>query len=78
MAELKSVVANFLGNHRNAEYKKEIAELLNSFRQLGAWISVKLHFLRSHLDYLPKNSEDLSEEQGERFHPDIRIMKERC
>ena len=31
-------------------------------------MSVKLHFLRSHLNYFPKNYEDLSEEQSERFH----------
>ena len=34
---------------------------------------VKLHFLRSH--NFPKNCGDLSEEQGEHFHPDIRIME---
>ena len=42
---LKSVVTNFLGNYQSAEYKKEIEELLKSFCQLGAQISVKLHFL---------------------------------
>ena len=40
-------------------------------------MSVKQHFLQSHLDYFPKNYGDLSEEQGERFHQDIRIMEER-
>ena len=40
-------------------------------------MSDKLHFLWSHLNYLPKNCWDLSEEQGERFHKDIRIMEER-
>ena len=38
---------------------------------------VKFHFLRSHLDYFPKNCEDLSEVQGEHIHQDIRIMEER-
>ena len=40
-------------------------------------MSIKLHFLRSLLDYFPKNCGDLSEEQSESFHPDIRIMEER-
>ena len=31
---LKSVVTDFLGNHRSAEYEKEIQELQNNFRQL--------------------------------------------
>ena len=50
---LKSRVTNFQGNHQSAEYEKEIDELLKSFRQLRARMSVKLHFLQSH--YFPKN-----------------------
>ena len=73
---LKSVVTNFLGNHRSAEYKKEIEELLKSFYQFSAWMSIKLHFLQLHLDYFPKNFGDLSEEQGEHFHQNICIMEE--
>ena len=40
-------------------------------------MSTKMHFLNSHLDYFPKNCGDYSEEQGERFHRDIRMMEER-
>ena len=74
---LKSVITNFLGNKRNAEYEKEVDELLKNFQKLGARMSVKMYFLRSHLDYFPQNCGDLSEEQGEHFHQDIRVMKER-
>ena len=74
---LKSVITNFLRNHWSAEYEKEVDELLRNFQKLGACMSVKFHFLRSHLDYFPQNCGDLSEEQGERFHQDIRVMKER-
>ncbi|GFX02515.1 hypothetical protein TNCV_727691 [Trichonephila clavipes] len=35
-------------------------------------MSVKVHFLHSHLDYLPENLGVVSEEQGERFHQDKR------
>ena len=35
-----------------------------------------LHFLRSHLDYFPYSCGDGSEEQGERFHKDIRAKEE--
>ena len=52
---LKSVVTHFLGNHQSAEYEKEIEELLKIFRCLGSRMSVKLHFLMSHLDYFPNN-----------------------
>ena len=40
-------------------------------------MSIKLHFLQSHLNYFPKNCGDLSKKQGERFHQDICIMEER-
>ena len=80
---LKSEVINFLGNHRSVEYQKEIEELLKSFCQPGAWMSVKLYFLWLHLDYLlldwdyfPKNCGDLSEEQDEHSHQDIHIIEE--
>lgn len=73
----KSVIANFLGNHRSLQYQKAVDELMKNFCQLGARMSVKMHFLRSHLDYFPENCGDFSEEQGERFHQDIRVMEER-
>ena len=73
---LKSVVKNFLRNHRSVEYEKEIEELLKNFRLLGARMSVKGLFLQSHLDYFTKNGGNVSEELGERFHLDIHIMEE--
>ena len=74
---LKSVIINFLGKNWCEEYGKEVDELLKNFQKLGARMSVKIHFLRSHLDYFPLNCGDLSEEQGERFHQDIHVMEER-
>ncbi|GFX49456.1 uncharacterized protein TNCV_3342341 [Trichonephila clavipes] len=35
-------------------------------------MSVKVHFFHSHLDYFPENLGAVSEEQGERFHQDIK------
>ena len=40
-------------------------------------MSLKVHFLHSHLDYFPENLGAYSEEQGERFHRDIRTMETR-
>lgn len=73
----KSIVENFLGNHRSLEYERVVEDLLQSFQALGARMSIKMHFLSSHLDYFPENCGDVSEEQGERFHQDIRVMEER-
>ena len=44
---------------------------------MGCRMSVKLHFLCSHLDFLQENFSDFSEEHGERFHQDIEPMKTR-
>ena len=63
---LKSTVTNFLQNHWNAEYDMEPQELLKSFHQLGARMSVKLHFLLLYWDYFPKNG-DFSKELLPRY-----------
>ena len=51
--------------------------MLDNFHKLGCNISVKLHFLHSHLEYFPENLGAESEEQGERFHQDTKIMEKR-
>ncbi|GBM87484.1 hypothetical protein AVEN_21656-1 [Araneus ventricosus] len=43
----------------------------------GCSMSLKVHFLDSHLDYFPENLRAVSEEQGERFHQDINEMERR-
>ena len=40
-------------------------------------MSVKVHFLHSHLDYFPENLGAMSEEQGERFHQVLKTMEKR-
>lgn len=51
--------------------------MITDFRTLGCLMNLKLHFLHSHLDKFPDNLGDFSEEQGERFHQDIKIMETR-
>ena len=46
--------------------------MLQNFQALGARMSIKLHYLISHVDYFLENLGDVSEEQGKRFHQDIR------
>ena len=40
-------------------------------------MSIKVHFLFSHLDKFPDNLGDHSDEQGERFHQDLKVMEDR-
>ena len=42
---------------------------------MGCCMSVKLHFLCSHLDFFQQNLGDFSEEHGEKFHQNIEPMK---
>ncbi|UYV72233.1 POLD1 [Cordylochernes scorpioides] len=41
---------------------------LSSYQALGVNMSIKVHYLHSHLDKFPDNLGAYSDEQGERFH----------
>jgi hypothetical protein len=68
------VVTGFLGNRRANNYKGLVKELLSSYHKLGCNMSVKIHFMSSHLDFFPENCGSVSDEHGERFHQDIATM----
>ena len=71
------VVHNFLRNSKSDDYENLVRQMIRNFQALGCRMSVKLHFLDSHLDYFPANLGAYSEEQGERFHQDITSMEKR-
>lgn len=71
------IINNFLGNHKSENYAELVNRMLNNFQSLGCNMSIKVHYLHSHLDRFPENLGDVSEEQGERFHQDIKIMEDR-
>jgi len=70
-------VKNFLGNRKAVNYKGIVAKFLSTLQNMGANMSIKLHFLYSHLDRFPENLGDRNDEQGERFHQDISEMEVR-
>lgn len=74
---LKSVMSQFLGNNKAPNYEQIVNDMLSAFQKLGCRMSLKVHFLFSHLDYFPDNLGDFSEEMGERFHQDIKVMETR-
>ena len=73
----KNVCINFLGKRRSQDYKEMVGVLMQSFQALVARMSIKMHFLHSHLDYFLENCGDYCEEQGEKFHQNISCMEER-
>jgi hypothetical protein len=74
---LKRVVSKFLGNYRDPDYVTIVANMLEKFKVLGCLMSLKIHFLKSHLDFFPENLGAVCEEQGECFHQDIKDMERR-
>lgn len=73
----KNVVKNFLGNTRAENYTEIVQQLLESFKMLGCNMSIKVHFLHSHLADFPQHLGAVSDEHGERFHQDLKIMEAR-
>ena len=49
--------------------------MLSSFQNLGCNISINVYIFKSHLDTFPENLGSVSDEQGERFHLDIKVME---
>ena len=74
---MKSAVFNFLGSHRHEKYPDIVDSMLKACEQLGACMSLKMHFLHSHLDFFPSNLGEVSDEQGETFHQDISVIEGR-
>ena len=62
------VVKRFLGNTKAANYKDLVETLLDSFHALGCSITIKVHFLKSHLNEFDANAGDMSDKHGQRFH----------
>ena len=54
-----------------------VSNLIESYGKLGCCMSMKLHFLHSHLGFFRDNLGNVSEEHGERFHQDIQVMEKR-
>lgn len=73
----EDVIDGFLGNKRSANYEQLIATMLENFRKIGAHLTLKAHFLKSHLDFFPEQMGAVSDEHGERFHQDIADIEDR-
>ena len=74
---MKSVVVNFLASHRHEKYPDIVDSMLKAREQLSARMSLKMHFLHSHLDFFPSNLGEVSDKQGVRFHQDIFVIEGR-
>jgi len=66
-----------LGNTRAENYEELVNNPLQSYQKLGCNMSLKIHFLHSHLDLFAENCGAVSNEHGEGFHQDISSMEKR-
>jgi len=73
----KFVVKGFVGNRRAQNCEEIVNNLLQSYQKLGCNMSLKIHFLHSHLDFFPEDYGAVSDEQRECFHHDISSMEKR-
>lgn len=74
---MKAVIENFLGKNRSEHYHLFVENMLDAMSTMGVHMSLKIHFLRSHLEYFAHQLSTESDEQGERFHQDIMQMEKR-
>ena len=52
----KRICKDFLGNHKAANYQDVVQDLLTSYKAMGCNMSLKIHFVESHLDFFPRKS----------------------
>ena len=71
----KRICKDFLGNHKAANYQDVVQDLLTSYKAMGCNMSLKIHFLESHLYIFPENLGEFSDEHGERFHQEFWLWK---
>lgn len=74
---VKAVIESVLGKHREPTYVVFVQNMLDSFENIGVHMSLKIHFLNSHMDFFARQLATESDEHGERFHQEIMQMEER-
>jgi hypothetical protein len=67
----------FLGNHKAENYNEIVCDLLTVYKPMGCNMSLKVHFLGSHLDFFPENLGAVSDEHERDFHQAIYNMEKR-
>ena len=65
----------FFGNYQAKNSKELVEKLLKCLQDIDTNMSIKVHFLHSHLDKFLDNCSNVSDEQSERFHKDIKTME---
>ena len=73
-----NVVQGFLGDKKDDNYKEIVDELLSKSTRARVQNEHQTALLTQSLGQVSRQPGDDSEEQGERFHQDIKVMEDRC
>ena len=60
-----------MGNKRSSNDVEVVNKFLEAYEEMGCNMSIKIHFLHSHLEFFPENLGQVSDKQSERFHQQI-------
>ena len=71
----KFAVKVLLGNRRAQSFEELVNNLLQNHQKLGCNMSLKIHFLISHLDFFSENCSAVSDEHAEHFQQDISSLE---
>ena len=72
---LQEMQNNSSGNHKSHIYKKLADKMMTSLQEIDANRSKKRHSMHNHQDMFSTESVDISEDQGERFHHEIKVIE---
>ena len=61
----KIVTTNFMVSHKAEKCRDVVVALVHSYKAMGCNMSLKVHFLDSHLDFFPENIGAVSNEHGQ-------------
>ena len=73
----KQIYIKVLGSEKAENFEDAVANLLYSYDVLGCKMSLKVHFLESHLNFFHENLGNISDEPGERFYQNVAIIEKR-
>jgi len=71
----KRICKDCLGNNKATNDQDVVRDLLTSYKAMGCSMSLKIHFLESHLDFFPGNFSEVSDKHSERFYQDVLSME---
>lgn len=71
------VVKDFVGNNKARNYAEFVNNMMTAFRNLSCNMSVKMHNLFSHMNWFLENLGSMCDEQGKRFHQNLKEMETR-